>query len=225
MKLSELFEKIETNPDFEGWLTTDDMVLAVDITSEQNADIDDYAVAYTGNKDKSSSLNPEEKTTSYYYTGKSSIKTGNQRTIDFSMDRYIKDPFQDFAFSFDMKYAKGQQSIVKYAYFNTITGEGEMGSGTLIISDDGSGAPEEKLSVSGSIKKSGDNPEKLMYQGFGGYTKIQTVPNDWSSSFSNYYERKNGAFVKLTGTASPSFAEGKYYSKNADDNIEQNEEE
>ncbi|MDE6591516.1 MAG: hypothetical protein K2K57_00430 [Oscillospiraceae bacterium] len=113
MKLRDLFEEIETNPDFEGWLTTDDMVLAVDITPDQKADIDDYAVAYTGNKDKSSSLNPEEKTTSYYYTGKSSIKTGNQRTIDFSMDRYIKDPFQDFAFSFDMKYAYGYLSVAQ----------------------------------------------------------------------------------------------------------------
>lgn len=220
MKLKEMFADVKTDPNFKGYLTTDNMVLAIDTTPDQSADVDDFAVAYMGGTDRSSSLNPEEKTNAYYYMGKSTVKTGNQRTIDTTMDRYIGDEFQDFAFSFGMKYATGQKAIVKYVYFNTLTGEGEKGSGSLIVSDDGSGAPEENTSVSCSIKKSGAQPEEFAYQGFGGYTELKASPADWSTGFADYYERVNGAFVKLTGTTAPTFAEGKYYSKNAAGEVE-----
>lgn len=211
MKLKEMFADVRTDPKYEGYLTTDEMVLAVDISTDQSADVDDYAVAYMGSTDRSSSLNPEEKTNAYYYHGKSTTKTGNQRTIDITEDRYIGDEFQDFAFSHEMKYATGQKAIVKYAYFNTLTGEGEKGSGSLIVSDDGSGAPEENLSVSCSIKKSGAQPEKFVYQGFGGFEALKESPVDWSSGFTGYFVRKNGAFKKLEGTAAPEFEAGKYY--------------
>ncbi len=213
MKIKKMFENVMTNPKFEGFLTTDNMVLAVDVTSDQSADVDDYEVAYMGSTDRSSSLNPEEKTNAYYYHGKSTVKTGNQRTIDITEDRYIGDPFQDFAFSHEMKYATGQKAIVKYAYFNTITGEGEKGTGSLIISDDGSGAPEENLSVSGSIKKSGAQPEKFVYQGFGGYEVLKDSPSDWASGYTGYFARDNGAFKALTGNEQPRFEAGKYYKK------------
>lgn len=216
MKLREMFAGVMTDPDYKGFVTTDNMVLAVDITPEQKADVDDFAVVCAmGGTDRSSSLNPEEKTNSYYYHGKSTLKTGNQRSIDFTEDRYIGDEFQDFALSHDMKYATGQKAIVKYAYFNTLTGEGEKGSGTLTITDDGSGAPEENLSISGSIKKSGANPEKFVYQGFGRYTELKESPADWATKYTEYYKRENGAFVKLAGDAAPTFEKGKYYSKNA----------
>lgn len=214
MKLKEMFAGVTTDPAYKGFITTDNMVLAVDITTDQNADVDDFAIVCAmGGTDRKSSLNPEEKTNSYYYHGKSTMKTGNQRTIDFTEDRYIGDEFQDFALSHKMKYATGQKAIVKYAYFNTLTGEGEKGSGTLTITDDGSGAPEENLSISGSIKKSGANPEEFVYQGFGGYTELKASPADWSTGFANYYERSGGAFVKLTASTAPTFEKGKYYSK------------
>lgn len=216
MKLKEMFAAIRTDPAFKGFLTTDNMVLAVDISAEQDADVDDYAVAYMGGTDRSSSLNPEEKTNAYYYVGKSTVKTGNQRTIDFTEDRYIGDEFQDFAFSHEMKYAVGQKAIVNYVYFNTVTGEGEKGSGSLIISDDGSGAPEENLSVSGSIKKSGAQPEKFVYQGFGGYEVLKESPADWSSGYKNFFVRENGSFKAVAGESAPAFAAGKYYRKSAD---------
>lgn len=215
MRLKEMFRSVQTDPDFKGYVTTDQMVLAVDITPDQSADPDDYAVAYMGGADRSSSLNPEEKTTAYYYHGKSTTKTGNQRTIDFTEDRYVEDEFQDFVFSFDMKYATGQKAIVNYVYFNTLTGEGEKGSGTLIISDDGSGAPEENLSVSGSIKKAGAQPEKFIYQGFGGYEALANQPNDWETKYSSYFTRKNGAFVPVSGD-NATFEKGKFYGKKAE---------
>lgn len=218
MLLKDMFKGVKTDPDFKGFLTTDNMVAAVDISEEQNADVDDYAVVcYGGGTDRSSSLNPEKKTNSYYYKGKSTLKTGNQRTIDFTEDRYIGDEFQDYALSHEQKYATGQAAIKNYVYFNTLTGEGEKGKGSLIISDDGSGAPEENLSISGSIKKAAAEPTKLEYMGFGGYTALKVSPADWASKYDSYYERKNGAFVKLEkGESAPEFAADKYYSKAAE---------
>lgn len=221
MKLKELFAEIITDPDFEGFITTDQVVLAIDTTPAQNADVDDFDVAYMGFTDRSSSLNPKEKTSSYYYHGESSIKTGNQRTIDFKAERYKGDPFQDFVTSFEMKYAKGQKSIVRYAYLDVLTGMGEIGKGTLIISDDGSGAPEENLNIGGSIKKSGAEPEELVYQGFGGYDLTTTSPSDWSTKYTSYFTRTNGKFVAVTaasGGSAPVWEKDKYYSKKASEN-------
>ena len=216
MKLKELFASVTTDPDFEGFITTDQQVMAIDTSSSQNSDVDDFDVAYMGFTDKSSSLNPKEKTSSYYYHGESSIKTGNQRTVDFKAERYKGDPFQDFVASFEMKYSKGQKSIVRYAIVNVLTGEGEIGKGTLIMSDDGSGAPEENLSIGGSIKKSGEDPAKLIYQGFGGYTLTDSQPSDWSTKYSEYYTRSNGRFVAVpAGQSAPEWAKDKYYKKDA----------
>ena len=216
MKLKELFAAVTTDPDFEGFITTDQVVLAIDTSPKQDSDVDEFDVAYMGFTDKSSSLNPKEKTSSYYYHGESSIKTGNQRTVEFKAERYKGDPFQDFVTRFDMKYAKGQKSIVRYALINMLTGEGEIGKGTLILSDDGSGAPEENLSIGGSIKKSGEDPAELNYQGFGGYTLSDKQPTDWDTKYSEYFTRANGAFVavKAEGSSAPAWEKDKYYSKN-----------
>lgn len=215
LKVKELFAAVTTDPNFVGFITTDQITLAVDISPDQSADIDDFAVAYMGFTDKSSSLNPKEKTTSYYIHGESSIKTGNQRTVDFKAERYKGDEFQDFVTSHEMKYAKGQKSIVRYAIINMLTGEGEIGKGTLILSDDGSGAPEENLSISGSIKKSGEDPSELHYQGFGGYTLTDKEPSDWSTKYSEHFTRANGAFVAVhAGSSAPAWEKDKYYSKN-----------
>lgn len=217
MTLKEMFAKVKTNPAFVGFITTDQMVLAIDVSAEQNADVDEFAVAYMGFTDRSSSLNPKEKTNSYYFHGESTTKTGNQRTIEFKADRYKGDPFQDFVTSFKKKYAKGQDAIVRYAYFNVLTGEGEIGSGSLLLSDDGSGAPEENLSIGGSIKKAAAEPTELNFEGFGGYTALKVSPADWASKYDSYYERNNGAFVKLEkGESAPEFAADKYYSKAAE---------
>ena len=136
MRLEELFAEETTNPSFEGIVVTENMVLAVDCSKEQNVDIDDYAVVQAGLKSTSGSLNPEEKTNSYIRQGKSTTKTGTQREIGFELDRYVGDEFQDYALSHDMLYAIGQKAIVNYAYFNMITGVGEKGKGTLSISSD-----------------------------------------------------------------------------------------
>ena len=217
MKAKELFAEEATNPSFEGIVVTDNMVLLVDCSKEQNVDIDDYAVVQAGLKSTSGSLNPEEKTNSYIRQGKSTTKTGTQREIGFELDRYVGDEFQDFALSHDMLYAIGQKAVVNYAYFNMITGVGEKGKGTLSISSDAGGNAEENLTVSGSIKKSGAIPAKLTYQGLGGYELLtaQEAPTDWSSKYNTYFIRSNGAFVAVAAAegAAPAYEASKYYKK------------
>lgn len=163
MTLNELFTGAVLDPDFSGWITADDMVLAVDISDDSSADVGDYAVAQMGLKSTSGSLNPEKKTNAYIRQGKSTVKTGSQRTISFEADRYAGDAFQDFALSHKMKYATGQDAVVKYVYFDRITGNGEKGEATLLIDTDASGNAEENLSISGTLEKSGSTPEEFTY--------------------------------------------------------------
>lgn len=216
MILKDLFSDVVTDPSFEGYVTADNLVLAVDISAEQNDDVDDYAVAQMGLKSTSGSLNPEKKTNSYIRAGKTTVKTGNQRTISIEADRYIGDPFQDFALSHEMKYAIGQKAIVNYVYFDTLTGAGEKGKATLLIDTDASGGAEENSGISGSLEKAGAAPVKFTYQGFGGYALTTAQPADWSSDYTKYFTRKDGAFVAAASSeTAPEWKADTYYSKAA----------
>lgn len=214
MTLKELFVGVTLDPGFEGFVTTDNMVLAVDISEKQNAEVDDYAVAQLGLKSTSGSLNPEKKTNAYIRGGKSTTKTGNQRTIGFDADRYKGDPFQDFVLSHEMKYAVGQKAVVNYVYFDMLTGEGEKGKATLLIDTDASGNAEENLGVSGSLEKSGAAPVKFVYESMEGYTLLEGAPSDWNTEYKTYFTRTDGAFKSVTGDTAPEWEKNKYYSKN-----------
>ena len=163
MLLETLMQGATVSADFEGFVTADDMVLAIDISDNQNAEVGKYAVAQMGLKSTSGSLNPEEKTQAYIRAGKSTTKTGNQREIGFEADRYAGDEFQDFALSHKIKYGTGQACVVNYVYFDRLTGKGEKGQGTLTISSDAGGNAEENLTISGSIKKSGAAPVEFTW--------------------------------------------------------------
>ena len=93
MKLKELFAAVTTDPDFEGFITTDQVVLAIDTSPKQDSDVDEFDVAYMGFTDKSSSLNPKEKTSSYYYHGESTDDTFNFAPLRGFRDNVIKPSF------------------------------------------------------------------------------------------------------------------------------------
>lgn len=169
MTVAEVFAAIGTLA-ATGASTGDDMILAVsgaaaDPSSPPTAstDISNWIVAQAGIKSQNSSLNPETKSTAYIRQGKSEIKTGNQRTIDFEWDRIIGDAFQDFVDDFDMKYATGNDALVDYAWISARTKKGEIGQGMLIVETDADSTPEEPLGGSGSIRKSGSKPVEYTY--------------------------------------------------------------
>lgn len=163
MKLSALMEKVTVNPQFTGFVTNDDWVLAVDCGETAAADFtsaSDFAVVQMGIAGLDSNMNPVTVDKTYIRAGQSTAKTGNQRSFSVTGDRYIGDEFQDFALSHAIKYGTGQTVIRKYVYFNIITGKGESGDCVIIVNSDGSGEAGNSSEIDIELKKSGSQPEE-----------------------------------------------------------------
>lgn len=161
MKLSELMANHVINKDFEGFVTNDDWVLALDCGETAATDFTkatDFAVVQLGVAGLDSNLNPVTQDKQYIRAGQSTAKTGNQRSFSVTGDRYIGDEFQDFALSHAIKYGVGQAVIRKYVYFNIITGEGEQGEVAIIVNSDGSGEAGNNSEIDIELKKSGAQP-------------------------------------------------------------------
>lgn len=163
MKISELMQGHAPNPDYVGWVTNDDMVLAVDISGVEDTDPKDFEVVQMGVAGLDSQMNPVTQDKQYIRAGQSTTKTGTQRTFKVTGDRYVGDPFQDYAFSSEIKYGVGQAVIVPYVYFNILNGKGERGKVSIIINSDGSGNSGENAGVDVDLKKAGENPEDFIY--------------------------------------------------------------
>lgn len=166
MKLSELMANHTLNPDFEGFVTNDDYVLAIDCGETAATDftgVADFAVVQMGVAGLDSNLNPITQDKIYIRAGQSTTKTGNQRSFSITGDRYAGDEFQDFALSHDVKYGTGQKVVRKYVYFNVVTGKGEQGEGTIIINSDGSGEAGNNAEIDIEIRKSGSAPAEFSY--------------------------------------------------------------
>lgn len=163
MKLSELMNGHTPSADFEGYVTADDMVLAIDISAEQKAAVGDYAVVQVGIEGVDPSLNSETKDKQYLRSGKSSTKTATQRQFKISGDMYIGDEAQDFMLSHEMKYGTGQTVIVNYVFFNMLTGKGEKGQATVAVNSDGSGNSGDNAGIDIQLSKVGAAPEEYTY--------------------------------------------------------------
>ncbi len=163
MKLSELMNGHTPSADFEGYVTADDMVLAIDISAEQKAAVGDYAVVQVGIEGVDPSLNSETKDKQYLRSGKSSTKTATQRQFKISGDMYIGDEAQDFMLSHKMKYGTGQTVIVNYVFFNMLTGKGEKGQATVAVNSDGSGNSGDNAGIDIQLSKVGAAPEEYTY--------------------------------------------------------------
>lgn len=166
MKLSALMANTTLNPDFTGFVTNDDFVLAIDCGATPATDLDsvaDFAVVQLGVAGLDSNLNPITQDKTYIRAGQSTAKTGNQRSFSVTGDRYVGDEFQDFALSHEIKYGTGQTVIRKYVYFNIVTGKGESGDCCIIINSDGSGEAGNSSEIDIELKKSGAAPAEFSY--------------------------------------------------------------
>lgn len=166
MKLSELMSGVTLNPDFEGFVTNDDYVLAIDCgetpATDWNNDAD-FAVVQLGVAGLDSNMNPITQDKVYLRAGQSTTKTGNQRSFAVSGDKYVGDEFQDFALSHEIKYGVGQKVVRKYVYFNIVSGKGEKGEVTIIVNSDGSGEAGNNAEIDIELKKSGAAPTEYAY--------------------------------------------------------------
>lgn len=161
MLLSELMQNATPDPSYEGWVTNDDMVLAIAIAD--SAEVKDYAVVQMGVEGLDSNMNPVTSDKTYIRAGQSSLKTGTQRTFKATGDRYIGDEAQDYCLSHKMKYGTGNTCVTDYVYFNILNGKGEKGQVSIIINSDGSGAAGESAGIDIDFKKCGKVPDEYTY--------------------------------------------------------------
>lgn len=170
MKLSELMKNHTPNPAYTGFITQDDMVLAVDCgespadsTALDAAVVADFAVVQLGIAGVDSSMNPTSTDSTYLRTGTSTTKTGTQRSFKITGDRYVGDAFQDFALSNKIKFGSGGDVVRAYVYFNVRTGLGEKGMASIIVNSDASGNAGDNATVDIDLKSIGTAPTEYTY--------------------------------------------------------------
>lgn len=164
MKLSELMQGRIPNEKYEGWVTNDDWVLAINITPDaENTAVSDYGVVQMGIEGLDAQLNPVVQDKQYIRAGQSTQKTGTQRSFTVSGDRYIGDEVQDYIFSHKIKYGTGNAVITDYVYFNILNGKGEKGKVSIIVNSDASGNAGESSGIDVEFKKVGDMPVEYTY--------------------------------------------------------------
>lgn len=168
MKLSELMANHTPNPDYKGFITQDDMVLAVNCTetagdTSNTEDIADFAVVQLGIAGVDSSMNPTSVDSTYLRTGTSTTKTGTQRSFKIKGDRYVGDEFQDFALSAAVKYGTGADVVRSYVYFNVRTGLGEKGTASILVNSDAAGEAGSNATIDIELKSVGTAPEEYSW--------------------------------------------------------------
>ena len=165
MKLSELMQGYTPNPSFEGWVTNDDFVLAIDLSPEADTATapKDYGVVQMGIEGLDAQLNPITVDKTYIRAGQSTLRTGTQRSFKVSGDRYIGDEVQDYIMSHDIKYGTGNKVVTNYVYFNVLNGKGEKGQVTIIVNSDASGNAGESAAIDVELKKVGSVPAEYTY--------------------------------------------------------------
>ena len=165
MKVSELMKGYTVNPDYEGWVTNDDYVFAIDVEPEGSTVTTDgnYEVVEMGIAGLDSQMNPVTQDKQYIRSGQNTMKTGTQRSFAVIGDRYVGDPAQDYCLSHKMKYGTGNSVVTNYLYFNILNGKGEKGKVSIIVNSDGSGNAGESSAVDIEFKKIGSNPTEYMY--------------------------------------------------------------
>jgi len=164
MTLKELMAKHTPNPDFEGYVTNDDFVLAVDCSADgKGNDPGEFAVVEMGITGLDAQMNPITQDKQYIRAGQSTTKTGTQRSFAVKGDRYIGDPFQDFAQSHTVKYGTGNTVIRNYVYFCILNGKGEQGQVSIIVNSDGAGDSGESAEIDIELRKAGSLPTEYTY--------------------------------------------------------------
>lgn len=155
MKLSEYMAKV-TAAAATGEYVGRDMVLAVDCTeSGDAASPAEYTYVGAHIENYGATLSPKSEDKSYIYEGDSTIKTSTQRTFQITGQRLISDEFQDFIGSFGVKFGKGSAVQRRYVYFHSGTKQGEQGTLTILVNNDGNGPASAPADIDVEMKSSG----------------------------------------------------------------------
>ena len=126
MKLSELMKDYTPSESYEGWVTNDDYVFAIDTAPNGSTATKegDYVVVEMGIAGLDAQLNPITKDKTYIRAGQNTMKTGTQRAFSVTGDRYVGDEAQDYCLSHKTKYGTGKV--------------GKLSDGTTVVARPGS---------------------------------------------------------------------------------------
>lgn len=163
MRLSELMQGKTPDTAYEGWVTADDWVLAINTTPGTDTAVENYAVVQMGIEGLDAQLNPVTSEKTYIRAGKSTLKTGTARSFAVSGDRYVGDEAQDYMLSHAVKYGRGNGVITDYVYFCILNGHGEKGQVSIIVNTESGGNAEESSTVDIQLSKVGKEPEEYTY--------------------------------------------------------------
>lgn len=231
MTVGELMQGFTPDPAFEGFLTADDNVLAIDISEKGDAPISAYVVAAMGITGFDPQLNPSTNDSQYIRTGVTTTKNGTQRTFGVAGDRYFGDDFQDYCLSHKMIYGVGNDVVRPYIFFNVKNGKGEKGRVSIIVNSDNGGDAGSNATIDIGLSKAGENPTEFVYSsepvlidlavvstaGASGKTAVSVTPALPTGQTARY---KTSASVTLPGygdtvTAWTSFTDGSEYAATA----------
>lgn len=175
MKVSELMTGKTAVAGFTGVMTPNDYVLAIDISGNPATPVGDYVVLQLGVEGLDAKMESDSNDKQYLRDGKSTTKTGAQRTFALSGDRYIGDAAQDYIFTLANMLATGAAAIVPYVYFNIKTFVGEKGTLTILVNSDGGGKAEDTSEIDVELKKTGAAPIAYTYAAALGALTVQSV--------------------------------------------------
>lgn len=145
MKVSELMAGVTPSEEYAGIATNSDFVLAIQTNADQLTE-KDYTVVQGGVISHEASLNAETSENQYIRTGKMTTKTGAQRLFTVTGNRMEGDPFQQFVMANKIKFGYGQAVVVPYVYFSMLTGVGEKGKVSIVVTSDQTGEAGENAS-------------------------------------------------------------------------------
>ena len=165
MKLSELMTGVTPKATFEGWVTNDDYVFAIDLTPGSTTPTTpaNFVVVQMGIEGLDAQLNPITQDKTYIRAGQSTQRTGTQRSFAVTGDRYVGDAAQDYCLSHAIKLGRGNAVVTNYIYFNMLNGKGERGQVSIIVNSDGSGNAGESSAVDIEFRKIGADPTEYTY--------------------------------------------------------------
>lgn len=129
MKLSEIMAKKVLLTDYEGLHLPDAIVVGINPVKQGTTTIANFLLFRQLIENISPTYTSETEEKTYYYDGKSTIKTGVNVEITISGIRYEGDEAQDLVIK--NVFSVGKEAIFEVVWFNAVTGKGKIGLFTI----------------------------------------------------------------------------------------------
>lgn len=134
------------------------------ISADSDTSPENYLVFAAGTADIKAEIISDMGRKKYVYSGGEYRRRLAVRRFSVLMDRVVGDNLQDMLLSPDVLFAREQQSVFCYVYFNTYSKKGEKGRVTVDVKVDSDGGTDDVSAVSVELYGFGGAPESYTYQ-------------------------------------------------------------